>query len=220
MLRTKDSKIAIIRSLVASTIFLILLKPIFEFLWTILVKVSNHTYTFYVDTIYQNAALGQRNWIDFIILTFIYAIALAIVLTLMYILDQRIRVIRLNEEIRKEGDKEKKERLKDALSKKLSRFEKLVKIARCLMKMRIGIYIISILSFLSLMFTAYTDLQLNTSFTQRLNVIAPYITDNELKILRSKWALMESRSDFDVLNDEMELVAKQKNITLPKNLLK
>ena len=68
-----------------------------------------------------------------------------------------------------------------------------------------------------MLFTAYADLQLNTSFNQRLRVIAPYIDDQQEELFVSKWSRMSNRKDFELINREIEGIAVQKHLTLPLN---
>lgn len=56
----------------------------------------------------------------------------------------------------------------------------------------------------------------NSTFQQRINAIAPYIDEQKEEELKSKWALMHSRNDFDMLDKEIELVAKGNKLALPK----
>lgn len=65
----------------------------------------------------------------------------------------------------------------------------------------------------------FVGLQLNTSFNQRLTVLSPDITDQKFKVFRAQWASMHGRVDFENLNREMDVIAMQKNITLPKLLI-
>ena len=66
----------------------------------------------------------------------------------------------------------------------------------------------------------FTDLQLNTSFEQRLTILAPNINDLEFKEFEAAWALMQSRKDFEAINNRMENTAKKYGVILPPNLLK
>jgi hypothetical protein len=220
MFQTKESKIALFRSLVASTIFLVFLRPILEFLWRILVFISSHTYSYFIDSVYENAALGQRNWIDFIFLTMSLVLLVSILGTTTYFLRKRYSILELKDYITKEKNEERKSQLIEKLSKKLNQADKTYRLGKALLKRVIIVEILTLITIFIFLFTAYADLQLNTSFNQRLTSLAPYITDNQYKVLKSKWSLMTSRKDFESLNQEMEELAKQNNIKLPRNLLK
>ena len=57
--------------------------------------------------------------------------------------------------------------------------------------------------------------KINTSFNQRLTVLAPAITDGEYKTLKARWASMQSKADYDALTTAMEKRAAELNVTLP-----
>lgn len=66
----------------------------------------------------------------------------------------------------------------------------------------------------------YADLQLNASFEQRLQVLAPHVTEKEVKELRASWALMTTKAHYLSIKSKMELLASQANIQLPAVLLR
>ena len=66
----------------------------------------------------------------------------------------------------------------------------------------------------------FADLQLNTSFDQRLTVLAPKLTELECKELRAQWASMGSRGDYEEIVSTMETLAEEKDVALPELLLK
>jgi len=61
--------------------------------------------------------------------------------------------------------------------------------------------------------------QLVSSFNQRLTVLSPYITQQQEKEIKSKWATMHGRKDYLDINETMEDYAKQSSITLPRKKL-
>jgi len=71
-----------------------------------------------------------------------------------------------------------------------------------------------------LLFFVYYDLQLNTSFKQRITVLSPHISEQQEKELRAQWASMKSRKDYENINRALEDAAKNKEVKLPKLLLK
>jgi hypothetical protein len=53
------------------------------------------------------------------------------------------------------------------------------------------------------------------SFTQRLTVLAPAISDTEYKTLRARWASMQGEADYDALVAEMDRRATELGVKLP-----
>ena len=81
----------------------------------------------------------------------------------------------------------------------------------------IPVFVIAICS-TQLAFAAFVDLQLNASFSQRLDALAPYIDDQMEKQLRSEWARMETLEDYRHLTTEMDQLGQKAGIKLPKVL--
>lgn len=52
----------------------------------------------------------------------------------------------------------------------------------------------------------------NKRFNRSLNIVSPYIEDKEIKILRSKWALMNSRNDYDEIYKYIDSIIKKENL--------
>jgi hypothetical protein len=57
--------------------------------------------------------------------------------------------------------------------------------------------------------------RINSSFEQRLTVLAPAIPDSEYKTLKARWASMHSKADYDALTAAMEKRAAELGVTLP-----
>jgi len=57
--------------------------------------------------------------------------------------------------------------------------------------------------------------EIDSSFTQRLTVLAPAISDTEYKTLRARWAGMQGKADYDALVTEMDRRATQLGVKLP-----
>jgi hypothetical protein len=62
---------------------------------------------------------------------------------------------------------------------------------------------------------SFSDFQMNTSFQQRLTVLAPVLSGLEEKRVRAMWASMRTRHDYEIINTELEGYAKARGITLP-----
>ena len=71
-----------------------------------------------------------------------------------------------------------------------------------------------------LMASVFADIQLNTSFKQRLNALLPYISEQEEEELRSMWAMMGNRQDYVDITNKMDSIAAEKGIRIPDLLLK
>ena len=190
-------KTGIIAGVIGSIIVIVFIKPIINLCWAAMYWLSLHAHKSFSDSIYQNAALGQRDWVivllssalSFLAINFLVGILCGIVIF-------KIR--------------SKKRSTKKPSKKKLI----IYKICICILSVCASFLLIC-----ATMFVIY-DLQLNTSFNQRLNILAPVISDQEYKELKASWALMESRGDYEAIVNEMEEMARDKGVSLPKLLLK
>ena len=190
----KDPQIrrGVIASIIASLIVLIFVQPLLRIIWAALLKVGLEFVQAYVDSIYRNAALGQRNDVDVIILFFIFAILLGLISGITLVAIRHVFPAK----------------------KKVLHNKKRKVFQLCLIVL--FLYFIIISSAIK----PFTDLQFNTSFQQRLTILSPKITELELKEFEAAWALMQSRKDFEAINNRMEETAKKYGVVLPPNLLK
>ncbi len=209
MFKDKDFRKSILASVIASILFIIFFQPILTFFWNICRILSIKFYENYIDSVYLNAALGQRNWIDLILLG---SLALAICLSAF------AAITSVNSKIGQLSSEELTPQ-KQTPEKKVYKLEESLKRIK---KIRIILYVLSpflMLTTLLIVVDSFVDLQLNTSFNQKINAIAPYITDQEEKILKSHWALMESRQDYELVNKNFQELAIKYKAKLPKDLL-
>jgi hypothetical protein len=63
--------------------------------------------------------------------------------------------------------------------------------------------------------SSYVVLQLNTSFNQELAVLGAKASDQQIKELRSEWAQMRTRKDYEVLSSRIEALAAEQGVKLP-----
>ena len=189
---------------VSSIVAGVILQPIGAWLLRLLLSSSGNFYQSYVDALYSNAALGQRDWIDalFVIIGFIFlsstAIALAIVRFVLNDIDP--------------------DDAHFSIDKVPSPIRQMIEPNRITKGIFILMFFVAWLQILSTTVRVFTDLQLNTSFEQRLTVLAPHIDDHEEEVIRANWAMMDSRSDYVDLNLLLETRAKEYLIELPEPL--
>lgn len=190
-------KKGIIVSVITSIIVLVFIKPILNLGWKFLLWCSTNFYQNFLNVVYKNAALGQRDWVSVILFFILASIVLGIPIGIL-----TLPIFRKLQEIKEKNG--------------YNIFRKTKRIIICLN------YILSIVIIFLLICIAvsvYADLQLNTSFQQRLAVLSPEIGDLETKNLQASWALMESREDYKNIILRMEELAEKYKIKLPKLLI-
>lgn len=221
MVTDKESKISIARSLIAASIFLIFLKPLYEIIWTLIVGVSNKIFQSYTDAIYTHAAKAMSNEQTYLVLILLVCGICFSAIFISILLLKRLRRISIMEKIIKEKNPEHKKKLHSELSRVNAPILSKAIEKPFYLKLFIYCYIfLNALLFSDIAFRHYSYMQLNTSFNQRLNAVSPYVSDVDMKKFKSKWALMKTRTDFLSISNEFEQIAKQNNIELPENLLK
>lgn len=216
----KDETIrkGVISSVLASLFVIIFISPILNLLWNFLAENGGVFLKNLTDSLYINAALGKRNWLDAIFYAYLFSFLIGGVIYANFYIFRKHR--NLEKEIENFHEEEEKEISEEKIKKGLIKLKSNTK------KMKLFIFISWILalffistSFFSL-FRVYSDLQMNTSFEQRLNAIAPILNEQEEEELISKWALMRNRSNYEEINKAMENYANEAKITLPPLLLK
>ena len=180
-------------AIVVSVLMTFLVEPLFKFIWGSVVSFSSYTYSNYLNSIYRSAALGDRNYVDVILILFLYeGVAMGYVLATLSLLRKR-------------------EAIRSFVNKQSPKVVNTIMIVLTLVA----------ITFLQIgAFRFYADLQLTTSFQQRMTVLAPVISDQEYKELAASWASMKNRDDFLVITESMESTAQSKEIQLPELLLK
>jgi len=194
---SSDLKKGIYVSIIAAILVMIFIQPLLNLIWRGIWLISNNYYEHLITDIYRNAALGHRNYIEVKFSLIIFSAFIGILTGLLF------GTIYLK--IRTRGH-EKKEFQPSASSK-----------SRVLFKMAfVSLFVgICIILFARDILLNLGDLQLNTSFEQRLTVLAPQISDREYKEFKAMWATMKSKRDFDKIVAKMELTAKREKVELP-----
>jgi Trk-type K+ transport system membrane component len=204
---SKKFKSEIIVGILGACLFTWLLDPSMRFLWNFTKDNASSWAENLQERAIQSAAMGQRNWVDTIMFSMIWLIG---IMTMGILIAFFIIMIR-----RSKKDPELAEKMDGELLQKVYPF----------IASKWFLTVLALLFFyesyvgLRGVFIAGVDLQLVTSFNQRLTAIAPYIEPIEEKKLRSLWALMRNRKDFEQINKQIEGHAKEAGIKLPQPML-
>lgn len=203
MIKDEMMRKSVIASVIASVVVMLCIKPLLNIFWSFLLWLTENVSEGVSNSIYRSAALGDREYVSVIVL--ILMISIPTGMAILLLISLKVLNIILGKEF--EDDSEKI----DGIILKLSKIAK-------------SIYAICIVLLLPtvifLLLTVFADLQLNTSFNQRLTVLSPKLTDQEIKEFRASWASMGNRTDFENLNGMLESTAKKYSVKLPKQLLK
>ena len=190
-----DSSIrkGVLASVIASLVILLFVQPILTGLGRLLLWTTNSLWQRLSDQLYISAALGHRNDVDVIILAF--------VLLPLIIIPSLVLIRRIG---RHSASKSTTTRTPQ---KRTGALVVLIYSA------------FGVLLSISIVVSSFVDLQLNTSFRQRLTVLAPTLSEAEIRQLEASWAAMRSQVDYEAIVTRMEVIAQTRGVVLPKPLL-
>jgi hypothetical protein len=176
-------KIGIVSGIISSLIVILFIQPIMSFTWDTVVGMSGAIQQEYVDRIYRNAALADRNLIGhmaFIVLILFLYIGSGFLMLGVTATPPRVAA--------------------------LSRF---VRISSALAGIFLSVILLVAFSLSS------GIMEISASFSQRVTVLAPAVSDSEYKTLRARWASMRGEADYQKIIADMEKRATELAITLP-----
>ncbi|MDR3576885.1 MAG: hypothetical protein P4L50_23715 [Anaerolineaceae bacterium] len=200
MQKNLEIKKEIYASVIATILTMVFIEPILKFLWNGMIWFSSIFYEGFINEIYIDAALGQRNDIDEMIFILFCALIIGSAIAFILMLVNLNPLNPLNS-------------FNQLIFNKIHITKKTIRI--------IGVIssVLLIIATLFLVTDTFAVLQLNTSFQQRITVLAPRISETEYKELLASWASMKSRADYELIVTQMNTLADQNNIILPPLLL-
>jgi hypothetical protein len=182
---------AIVLSLVASVIFVLIIQPLLSVVSLPLTYMGGLVYTGLVDASFNMAVVGSSavtNFYSFEILALAVIAAVAIL------------TFRVFSTTKKEGLSE-------------------AQLKRSLIATRIVMPVYLLLSFLFvaiMLASHFVSIQANATYERRMMALAPVLTDQERRNLIGQWAMVDSRARYDELQKRLEDLAISYHITLPK----
>jgi hypothetical protein len=195
MILDRNLKIGIISSVVATFLFIYFLDPLLRFVTFLLFKTLGSLARGYIDRLFEQAALLIGPDPSFYVLSIVCGIITGISTTLLIFFLFLYRP-------------------SDRLLKWLRSFRFLDAFFRwSVIVLALPVIIMPAMFLYNTMF----QLRITTSFTQHIVLLAPYISDQESKLLRSRWTQMKSEQDFEALYRDLNKIAKKNGVILPEN---
>lgn len=183
---SRELKIGIVGGLVSSILVIIFIQPILNIVWSAVLSFGESVHAGYVDGIYGNAALGERNLVGHLSL-------LALVQLLLF-----ASAVFLSAEMARGHER---------INRVMSVIFRITMILVPLLYAFIFVIAIALSSGI---------MEINASFIQRLTVLSPAISDQEHKEWRARWAKMRSQKDYIGLVAAMEQRASALKVELPE----
>lgn len=189
---------SIVASIIATVGFLYILQPLTVAAWHLITWASNSVLTSIQDDAILNAALGKRDWLTpwFVCMAACITSSAATWYPMWAVGSRLVR--RFHHRLPPTGQIILLLRLRAVLQYR--------SIARAFLLIAFAIVIDGFA------FVAYA------SFAQRLDAVAPYIEVQAERQLRSRWARMETVSDYRALTADMDQLGAKAGIKLPKVL--
>ncbi len=219
----KDESIrkGVIASVIASLVVIIFITPFLNLIWGALTNGGLWIQKVYVNSIFESAALGDRNWLDVVFyLYFFSALVGVMVISTLKISRERSKLSRKIDGLDDKDNLDVKQKTEKEIKEEIAKVKEMFRKGKWKVFKLYGLILLVLVSSASSYFRAFADLQLNTTFKQRINIVAPHINEQEEEELYSQWALMKSRQDYEIINKKFDEIATKVNIKLPKPLMK
>jgi hypothetical protein len=190
-----DKKTIKLGLIVNAAFFVLVLfaQRISSLVWNVLLTVGGYVHQGYVDRIYSNAAVGDRNLVGQATLMILLLVpAYLLVFFSLSLFPMRELSIRSPNGIR----------YFRAIRQGL------------FISFAVTAVVTYALAFVMFSISSGTT-EIVASFNQRLAILAPAISDIEYKALKARWASMKSKADYDGLVSEMDNRATVLNVKLP-----
>lgn len=195
--------------ILSSTIFLIFVQPLINIIWDFIKDSSFSVYRFLSSEIIKQAAVGEYNLSDSLIM-----LSITIYFSMLF-----MRILsNLNFILTKIGAKEASST--NPLTRILFQGSNISQISR-LKKFKTFIVMYFAFGVIMLLYTStkiMVSKGLVTEFNQIINIISPYTSEKEIKILKSEWASMQKYEDFQKINKKLEKVSKTQKIIYPESI--
>ncbi|ADT93397.1 hypothetical protein Sbal625DRAFT_1289 [Shewanella baltica OS625] len=183
----KSIKVGIITGIVASMVFVYFLDPIIRIFGEGVFYASNYVVSGLVDSLYQKSALGVAKDPSLTV----YALIIG------FITAFPVAMIRIFFQKKSNDDKSRENSKRSGI-------------------MLIPIAILPLMLFYQ-MWTMMFQYEVVTSFDQHIKIVTPYISEKEKQIIVSKFSMMNGESDFKSLYAELDKIASENKLVLPKN---
>ncbi|AZN43389.1 hypothetical protein [Paenibacillus albus] len=195
MFKDKATKTAIYTGIISSAIFLLFFQPILENLSKATYSVASNSFKGFLNSVIQSCAIGFNESFSFHTETVLFSLFLGIGVGAIMIFSRNLRR-KLNPEI---DDKQIK-----VSSKTMSRLSLIL-------------LLFSILGITFSLVSSFMEHMIISVHQQQMAIIAPYIDEQSEEELRSEWAQMQTKADFDNFNDKISKIAKDNKIKIPSN---
>lgn len=192
MFKDSDFKRNLLVSIITSVLVLLFIEPAIKWTGNAVMWLGINAYEGFTNSVYSSAALGLREKYSFMLHLMFLSLLVGAASGVAFALISRTS-----------------NKVDDASRIRMNRWRKILVIV---------FSSVLVLDALVLIGRNYAEMQLISSFNQRITVLAARASDQQIKDLRAGWAAMQKRSDYESLTAAMDRLAKDYNIRLPDAL--
>jgi|WetSurMetagenome_2_1015567.scaffolds.fasta_scaffold67048_2 hypothetical protein len=202
MKNDKSLQIGIISSVIGSIIFLYFLGPILDLLGRLFIFLSKNISSYFIDSLYQEIAVGKTDYSFTIMLCFIVLVGFATTIFLLRHIDKPEKNIEIDVNKEETDIKEHKKRNKiiDLMNGKIF-----------IVSFICVIWIILILQFVA----SSIKVSAINKFEQDIKILTPYMEPTQKDKIVSRFCSMKSYTDYKNIILEINGIAEKNNIDLP-----
>jgi hypothetical protein len=210
-------KIGIISSVVATFLFIYFLDPLLRFITLLLFKTFGSLAHKYTDRLFEQSALLIGPDPSYALFIFINSVlfGMFVCVIIFSLFMDRILDNLIDGPTECPKDRPPKDRPENCPLNRRTEESKRYKVLG-----RVILIVSSFIAIILIILTTYSmtfQIRITTSFSQHVVLLAPYISDQEAKLLRSRWVQMKSEQDFDAIYKDLNKIAKINGVTLPEN---
>lgn len=196
----RNIKVGVIASIIATIIFIYLLDPIMRLFGFFLFDLGSSIFRAYIDRLFEQAALMVApDPAFYLYMCFLLFIGFAMISTTVLIF------VKNNTNKPEEISESRKARRKLLLL--------WIPWINFILTLLVCVFLLTSLN------STLFQLRIVSSFNQHLTAISPYISQQEINILRSQWTQMRSEDDYKIIYSQLNSIAKQNHVRLPENLV-
>jgi len=212
---------AIILGAIGSGLWEEIVKPLLGYLTTLIVEISTKMSDGYLDSLYESVGVADKSVFSQYLYTLFSSAFMALPIVIFYLL------LKIMDRVGKRAKDEHTDSTKDPIEHAGSGLHSYIfeaedktrnfKIAKySTLALMIPLLVMSTLTSSSTLFSVIYNHSTTIYVEQSLDIVSPYITDQNLKELISEYRLIDNKGKFLALNAKLIQIAESNSITLPE----
>lgn len=214
--------IGIVTSVISTVIFSWFITPTTKWLFPKILKLINLFSAAFVDSFYRSATkLSAENAnmsnlaFSFVSYIIIWSVFFLVTRTILTFYSQKLKR-QIPSNALEDQQEIVDETVDEHLDIPIANQEKRLKLFKGLFSVILVLIIVHFVLSLYMMMSQIFSMNLCSNTMVNIEIVSPYISDQEYKQLKSDFYTIEGKQDYDVLHDKLELIAENNELTLKK----